>query len=171
MEQQVNNPVAIESKRRLVNALLALMEEKPYFKINIQELATRAGMDRRTFYRNFDSKEDVLKRYMDIFMKRYMVSLKNQKDLTIDKAVITLIDLIEEYKPLIILLNKSEIVFLLLDYINRHLETVTEIIQESSLYELEGSFEDQLAYNLGGAFNYTIRNIIKEQDITKDENE
>lgn len=41
-------------------ALLALLDEKPFNKITIQELVERAGVSRSAFYRNYQSKEQVL---------------------------------------------------------------------------------------------------------------
>ena len=157
---QINNPVALESKRRLVTALLALMEEKSYFKINIQELATRAGMDRRTFYRNFDSKEDVLRRYMNIFLKRFVMSLKVESELNIDNTIEILINSLDEYKTFLVLLNKSGIVFFLLEYLNQNLNLIMEIIKERSPYSLEANFEDKLAYSIGGTYNFLVRNLM-----------
>lgn len=55
-----NNPVAIQSQKWLVTALLDLMKEKPYNKITIKEIAEKADLDRSTFYRNINSKEAVL---------------------------------------------------------------------------------------------------------------
>ena len=44
----------------LTQALLQLMEKKPLSKINVSELCTRAGVGRVSFYRNFDSMDDIL---------------------------------------------------------------------------------------------------------------
>ena len=60
MKALKENPVAVQSKQMLLNALLELMEKKAYSSISIKELAECAGLDRKTFYRNFDSKEEVL---------------------------------------------------------------------------------------------------------------
>jgi AcrR family transcriptional regulator len=48
------------SRRLIVEALLALMQEKRYDRITIQEIIDRADVGRSTFYAQFRSKEDVL---------------------------------------------------------------------------------------------------------------
>ena len=47
-------------KEYITRALLLLMEKKPYSEITISELTEKAGVCRNSFYRNFDSLEDVI---------------------------------------------------------------------------------------------------------------
>lgn len=51
------------SERHFVHALLSLMEEKDFREITVMELAERAEYDRKTYYRHFKSKEDILLLY------------------------------------------------------------------------------------------------------------
>lgn len=60
MNMKKENPLTVQSKQWILEALLKLMEEKNYEKITIKELTARADLDRKTFYRNFRSKEEVL---------------------------------------------------------------------------------------------------------------
>lgn len=48
------------TKRRLKEALLALMEERGYERITIRDITERADVGRSTFYSHFDSKEALL---------------------------------------------------------------------------------------------------------------
>jgi len=47
-------------KDSLADALLALMQEKPFHKITIDELTQRAQVGRVTYFRHFKTKEDIL---------------------------------------------------------------------------------------------------------------
>lgn len=47
-------------KDRLWESLFQLMEEKPYATISISEIAQKADVGRATFYRHFDSKDDLI---------------------------------------------------------------------------------------------------------------
>ena len=53
MKALKENPIAAQSKQMILKALLELMECKAYNSISIKELAECAGLDRKTFYRNF----------------------------------------------------------------------------------------------------------------------
>ncbi len=48
------------SRRLIIDALLALMREKRYDRITVQEIIDRADVGRTTFYAQFRNKEDVL---------------------------------------------------------------------------------------------------------------
>jgi len=74
-----NNPKAEQSKKWLTKALLQLMGEKEYNSITIKEIADRAQLARRTYYRNFNSKDEIISQYCDKICDQYMVKLKEQE--------------------------------------------------------------------------------------------
>ena len=47
-------------KDRIADAMLELMREKPLKKITVTEVTAKAGVGRVSYFRHFDSKEDVL---------------------------------------------------------------------------------------------------------------
>ena len=51
-------------KNRITQAEIALLEEKPLTDISISEITERAEVSRNSFYRNYGSKEDVLREYI-----------------------------------------------------------------------------------------------------------
>ena len=57
MSNQESNRITKES---LEISLLQLLEKKELTKITISELVERAGVSRAAFYRNYDSKEEIL---------------------------------------------------------------------------------------------------------------
>ncbi|MDR1136161.1 MAG: TetR family transcriptional regulator [Clostridiales Family XIII bacterium] len=48
------------SKQWITEAFYLLMKKKPFHDIRIKEIAEKAGVSRRTFYRHFERKEDIL---------------------------------------------------------------------------------------------------------------
>ncbi|NLJ87975.1 MAG: TetR/AcrR family transcriptional regulator, partial [Epulopiscium sp.] len=48
------------------------MEKMEYDKITVTEICRNADLDRRTFYRNFDSKNDVLEAYISFLGEEYI---------------------------------------------------------------------------------------------------
>ncbi len=71
---QSNNPTAKQSQQWIIQALLDLMEEMEYDKISVSQICHKADLDRRTFYRNFDSKNDVLEQYVGRLGEEYIKS-------------------------------------------------------------------------------------------------
>ncbi|BCJ98665.1 TetR/AcrR family transcriptional regulator [Anaerocolumna chitinilytica] len=58
-----NNPIALQSRTWMVNALIALMEERQYQKITIMDICKKADLSRQTFYNIYSEKDDVLRYY------------------------------------------------------------------------------------------------------------
>ena len=73
-------------KESLTDALFYLMSKKEFNDIAITELSKKAGVSRLSFYRNFDSNEDIIKKWItnttDKLLKESDISYK--KDSTKD---------------------------------------------------------------------------------------
>lgn len=54
------NKTALQSQHMITDALFRLMKEMPFSSIRITEICKEAGVGRKTFYRNFELKEDVI---------------------------------------------------------------------------------------------------------------
>ena len=69
------------TKSWIFEALMQLMEKKPYDKITVSDIADKAGVARPTFYRNYDDKEDVVFEYLrNTFGTELMNSGKDKKE-------------------------------------------------------------------------------------------
>ncbi|MGI6052458.1 MAG: TetR/AcrR family transcriptional regulator [Bilifractor sp.] len=55
-----------KTRNQLVDALIRLCEEKSYYNITVQEISDAAGVNKSTFYRYFDTKDELL-RYIESF--------------------------------------------------------------------------------------------------------
>jgi hypothetical protein len=55
-----NNRQVQRSKSWIFEALMILMDEKPYDKITVSDIVKKAGIARQTFYRNFNGKNEVI---------------------------------------------------------------------------------------------------------------
>jgi len=68
------------TKSWIFDALMLLMDEKPYDKITVSDIADKAGVARPTFYRNFDDKDEVILQYLNkSFNSELMSTEKNDK--------------------------------------------------------------------------------------------
>jgi len=57
------NPITKRSKKTIVDAMMKLLHDKAYEKITIKEIMEKADMARRTFYGNFNSKDEIMQYY------------------------------------------------------------------------------------------------------------
>lgn len=70
------NPSAIRSKKEITDTLLRLMNTYSYNDITVKQIILESHVARKTFYRNFLSKDDVLNAYIDSVMQQYIYSLQ-----------------------------------------------------------------------------------------------
>src|SRR5687767_441176 len=72
------------SRRLIVDALLALMLEKRFDRITVQEIIDRADVGRTTFYAQFRNKEDVLEseleRVFGLLHEQHLASAEDSAD-------------------------------------------------------------------------------------------
>ena len=58
-------------KECITTALLRMMETMPFDEIAITDLVKKAGVGRVSFYRNFESKKDVLEKHLVLLIKEW----------------------------------------------------------------------------------------------------
>ena len=73
MEKTKNTHSAVRTS--ITQALFSLMAEKPYDAITVADIARRAQVARISFYRNFDSKDDVLARNAQRITEEFLATL------------------------------------------------------------------------------------------------
>ncbi|WP_423215625.1 TetR/AcrR family transcriptional regulator [Streptococcus equinus] len=69
--QQIN-----DTKSRLFVALICLMRDEKYENITIKDILEYAEVSRRTFYRHFKNKDDLLNDYFDKIINEYLIERK-----------------------------------------------------------------------------------------------
>lgn len=164
------NPIAIQSKEWLVSSLLQIMKKKPFRKITIQEIAMQAQLDRRTFYRNFSSKEDVLYYYIKKLSDEYVIALLKEQTLTIPITLRVFFEMVEVNKLFFIYLKENDLLIFLLNAFNDILPSIHTLIEP----KFSGKFENEniqyiFAFNIGGFWNILINWISGEFRHTPDE--
>ena len=65
------NKTAIRSQHMIAAALFSLMERKPFQQISVTEICEEAAIGRKTFYRNFELREDVVDYQLDLLLDEY----------------------------------------------------------------------------------------------------
>ena len=65
------NPAAIRSQELICKAVCDLMGELPFDEITVTRICQEAGVGRKTFYRNFERKEDVVELMIDYLREEY----------------------------------------------------------------------------------------------------
>lgn len=104
-------------------ALAFLIDEKEFSEITISELVKKAGIARSTFYRNYESKEDIIrssiKRTLREFDEQFAPKTIDERYET--EYILEVWDYIIKYNQQIRRINKAGLSNIYLDEFNRHL--------------------------------------------------
>ncbi len=153
MEEKIN-PLIVKSQRWLVDSLINLMKQKSFYKITIREIAEKAELDRRTFYRHFNSKEDILNHYIDNLYNEYLSSLHNQSELTIYSLAKTYFSFWENHLDFLFIINQNNLQSFLLSKYNKYLPQIYKTLKsEMPITESSIQFQYALAFKTGGFWN------------------
>lgn len=164
VNERKSNKIVIES---ITIALMQLMEKKDFDKISITEITKRAGVGRVSFYRNFESKEDVLRKYLEEITSEFMISreaLRHESNFT--EYITDLFTHLYNYKQLGDLLLKADMFYLVkekFDYVFDSLKTAEE--EEASLYFISGGLYNAFYYWAIHGYNCPPKKIA--EDITR----
>jgi AcrR family transcriptional regulator len=111
-----NNPSAIRSQREIKKALIVLMRKYQYKDITVKQIILESKLSRKTFYRNYNSKDDVLISLVKKSLEDYF-SIVNNEDVDI---LSTIFSFVVKNKELLFLLDKNDMLYVVLQYINRY---------------------------------------------------
>ena len=111
---EARNAYVIE---HITDALLKLMRDKPIGDISISELCDLAGTGRASFYRNFESKEDILRRYINKIFKEWTDEAGKKENRPLNELPGLLFAHFEKHRDFYSLLNERNLVCLLKDVI------------------------------------------------------
>lgn len=136
--EKSNNPISIRSRKWIINALLKLMEEKPYHKISIKEITDTAELARKTFYRNFQSKEEVLYVYITELMKEAEKKFEALESLTPYSMSKAYFEFWHGHVHFLRLVHKNSLFIIIL----KHLEEYAPTIFEKFKADLMKDFDD-----------------------------
>lgn len=130
------------SKQWMIEALYELMKTKPYSAITIKEIADKAGVSRLTFYRNFQSKENILEVNFQNMFRTFLSEIDNKQIYDMKGVLISIFE--QFYK------NKKHLEIL----INNHLESI--------LYKPFTGYLDILfdKFNIANKINSTQKNFL-----------
>ncbi len=99
-------------KDYIMEALLQLMDRKNYNDITITDITKRAGVNRVSFYRNFNDKDEIINEHLKKCDQQFNEKIKDN-----DNALYQMLMYFSDNKRIINLLYKSKCQYLLVEHI------------------------------------------------------
>ena len=75
----MRNRMSKQNKEKILKSFFKLLEEKPYSEITIVDISIDESVSRKTFYRLFKNKENLLNTYIDQLLNDW-VTYANKKN-------------------------------------------------------------------------------------------
>lgn len=116
MKKETQNITALRSKTWITEALLAIMEEKEFNKIAITEIIKKADLTRQTFYRNFNTKEEVLHEYVKKLYKDCFDEIETMCEKNMFKILVTYFHYWHKNKEFLLLVKRSNVNHKVMDF-------------------------------------------------------
>lgn len=138
-------------KAGIINALFELMHEKSFSDISISELIRRADVARVSFYRNYESKEDVLLTLIDDVLEQYRKTLDEEEtDFYTYQNICRSFEYFKKYGDFALDLYRFGYGSILLEKLNQFHEEIAGIMPNSSIEKYK------LYMYMGAFFNTAI---------------
>jgi len=100
------------SKKYLAESLIELMKRKKFDKITNKDITKKAGLSDITIYRNFNSKEEIMKYYLSHIFQEWANVWKDGENIGFQ-----IFSFFQKNKAIIDLLYKANLQYLLIDNI------------------------------------------------------
>ena len=109
------------TQQYITDALFYFMKKKPYEKISVTEITQKAGVGRVTYYRHFQSKDDILIQYFKKQMKSntaiFYFTPKSKEDYY--EIIFTILTRFKEKKELMKLIQQAHLEHIYLKFLNK----------------------------------------------------
>lgn len=146
-----NAKIAEQSKAKLIKGLLIIMEHYDFSEITITQIAQEAKLSRKTFYRLFSCKEDVINAFFNAIFQDCVAQIKAQQIHDYWSVITFYFNFWEQRKTLLLLLQKNNLLTLLFEGVYQHSFEIFEFIhsKETAAY-FSIPLPYLLAYSIGG---------------------
>ena len=143
-------------KKQITKALIDLMKKKKIADISISEICDKAQVGRASFYRNYDSKEEVIERHIDLLIAEWAKGVNNDPSANIYNFFQSLFQHFQKNSGFYKSLYKQNLSFLILNSI-RERPGIDSDIDASTLYARAFN-----AYGIFGWIDVWFSNGMKE---------
>lgn len=153
-----NGKIAELSKEKLVKALLVIMEQYDYREITITQISQEAGLSRKTFYRLFKGKEELLHFLFENLFLEYQIQAKSRQLQRYWDVVQCYFDFCEERKELLLLLGRNDLLHFFFDASYKYsFEVFAYVRPAETVKEYAAFLPYLLAYSIGGMYSMVLK--------------
>lgn len=153
----------------ITNALLLLMSKKNYKNISVVDIVAEAHIGRRTFYRHFKTKDEILLLYCQTILQDFAHFILCKKELTLYSVSLSYFEFCQKHFDFLKLLQQSNMLHFIGDRLPDFLSEVAIMIghvlpeQVTATYEKQDIYYYAYYFDMGGYWNITTLWLKKNQ--------
>ena len=153
-----NGLIAEQSKKTIAEAMLKVMKIYDYKEITVTQITQEAQVSRKTFYRHFRDKDEVLKHLFDSLYQECISSITNRGIHHYWDVVQCFFDFWEKHSETLKLMNQSNRVPQLFEEsYGRSFEVFRSVKSEDIAEHYKAQLPYLLAYSIGGMNSMLIK--------------
>ena len=148
----------MKSKDKIVQSLIELMETHEFEEITVKDISELAEVNRSTYYRNFKSKEDIIKYKLESMMDEYLEEFESKHDRTKEAYIRTILETFLKHEEFLKIIHKQNQSYILQKVLVNYFNNILRDASKREMY--------QVYYHIGGIYNFTIcwiENDMKDQ--------
>lgn len=148
-------------KSYIADALLILMDSRNYTSITVGEIVEKAGVNRSTYYRHFEKKEDVITFFLDQISKD-ILEWDRARENSFEEHLINVYKHYYKHKKQMLTIYRNNLSFLFLDILKKYLGAETHKSEQIAT-------QYDIAFHIGGTFNHFMLWFSRDMDDTPEE--
>lgn len=153
-----NGKIAIESRSKLTAALFVIMKQYDFKEITVTQITQEAQLSRKTFYRLYSSKEDILNDFFKDLFNEFITTLRHQHIHHYWEVVQLYFDFWEGKRELLNLLKKHNLLMLLGETCYKYAFETFEYVRSKEIMDSFNPYLPYLlSYSLGGIHSMLIK--------------
>lgn len=123
-----NNPTALKSQEMFMDALLQLMEERPFSEISVTAICRKADLSRQTFYLLFETKENIIDLKFNRIFDRYVRIIVNEPQLSTRKVAAWFANFLDSEYNFVRMLVENHLTSIMVQHFRKYLVEVDQMI-------------------------------------------
>lgn len=148
-------------KSFIAESLLFLLQQRPFEEITVGEIVQKAGVNRSTYYRHFERKEDIILYFLDC-LSEDILEWDDEKSPEFKEHLINVYQHYYNHKERMMTIYKNGLSSLLLDVLKKNLSA-----NETENENLDMQYD--IAFHIGGTFNHFLLWLSRDMADTPEE--
>lgn len=151
----------IETREWIIQAFLSLLSRKKYSEITIVDISLEAHIGRRTFYRHFKTKEEVLLIQCKTIIKDFAAFIRLKEEISLYSVTLSYFEFCQKHLAFLLLLKESDMLYFMGDRLPEYLADVAIMVKHVTSSDVLEVYANQDLYyyahyfNMGGYWSIT----------------